>query len=245
MTDNTILIIPDIHERVSKLEYILKKYNHIKSKICLGDWYDTHDYTSLSDKENIARAHADFVSNPENICLFGNHDMQYAFPKCYSFGCSGFEAFKQSIIDRWMTREKWDKVNLFHWITRNKKEILITHAGFHPCWAHHDLGLNPEYVTEICGEALYKAKYENIVNPIFLAGTRRGGNHPFGGCTWLDWRDFKPVSNLNQIVGHSFTWEVRIKMGENSENYCIDTGLEHVAIIDGNGTITIEEVYDL
>jgi hypothetical protein len=80
-----------------------------------------------------------------------------------------------------------------------------------------------------------------------------------GGVTWLDWsREFLPVAGWHQIVGHSpsrsvraaFTseastghWEFRHepvaaevsdRTGYHSMNWCLDTHLKCVGIVEGN-----------
>jgi hypothetical protein len=58
------------------------------------------------------------------------------------------------------------------------------------------------------------------INPWLDAGFARGGLQVVGGITWLDWHDeFKPVSHLNQIVGHMQLKNPEEKSTENSKNY--------------------------
>jgi hypothetical protein len=92
-----------------------------------------------------------------------------------------------------------------------------------------------------------------------------------GGITWLDWTtEFQPVPGLHQIVGHTpgeFTRgrhldpdgaEVKIEVRKatviedmpgagrrpwRSLNWCLDTGLKQVAIVDDKGVnvFTLEQ----
>ena len=235
------LLIPDIHNKIYILDKILKKYSFIPNKISLGDWHDSH---GPYEKENLAsetaRAQRDFIENPNNICLFGNHDMPYAFPDYKGDGlyCSGHSFYTQKFIDKYMTREMWDKVRLFVWLNINNKPWLISHAGFHPYFAP----ITEKHVTDLCDNALNAITSNSIFPEILMAGRKRGGPHPCGGCTWLDFREFVPITGINQIVGHTIAFDVREKTIEDSENYCIDCQLSCVAILDDDGKVIIEKM---
>jgi predicted phosphodiesterase len=240
-----ILVIPDIHFELNNFNKIIRKYSHIKNKVSLGDWYDSHEdkYKSVEHVSETARLHRDFIKNPDHICLFGNHDMQYAFPQVAGFGCSGWDPWKQMPIDQYM-KDAWKDVKLFHWVTINKKEWLLSHAGFHTNFSP----ITQNHLTTICNDALYSAVFEGRIKDILSVGRYRGGYHPHGGCTWMDFDDFKPTNGINQIVGHSHGSFVRSKNTPTSENYCIDASnskgeyLGYVALITDDGKCLIEEV---
>jgi hypothetical protein len=40
-------------------------------------------------------------------------------------------------------------------------------------------------------------------------GADRGGRNELGGVTWCDWRNFKPIAGMPQIVGHTCDKKVR------------------------------------
>jgi predicted phosphodiesterase len=234
----SILIIPDIHEETEQLQKILTKYNYISKKISLGDWYDNHvkgEYNVDSVVET-SKMHSDFVENPDHICLFGNHDMPYAFPGIYELSCSGHRGWKRMYI-----KVNWKKIKLFQWETLNKKEWLLSHAGFHPCFAPITKG----NLTNLCNAALenlYGAKVDDILQ----AGEYRGGLHRWGGCTWHDFREFVPTPGVNQIVGHTHNPGIWQKHIDDSQNFCIDFKNEngqylvHIAILEDDGTVHIE-----
>lgn len=240
------IVIPDIHEKVDRLERIMKKYSFIKNKISLGDWYDSWRFASAERIGEVARAHRAFVEDPNNTCIGGNHDWQYAFPRAYGLGCSGFEEWKPEPINKWM-KASWNKVVLHKWIeTEDKQSWLISHAGFHPSFAHPVFGMTEQHVENITQNALNRLRYEGAITDLFVVGETRGGRADFsGGCTWMDWRDFVPIDGLNQIVGHSYKKQVRTKETETSKNYCIDTGLKDLLILDDDGTVTTEYIYAL
>ena len=237
-----LLIIPDIHDKVDVFNQILVKYNHIPQKISLGDWFDSFEYTAANYVEDTAKACADFIADPNHKMVWGNHDIQYAFPKCLPLGCSGWASWKQEPIDKWM-KPNWSKVKLHQWLEFPNKNWLLSHAGFHPSFANPFIGMTKEWVEKLTDEALAAVRYENRITPILEVGSRRGGSaRAIGGCTWLDWRDFKPVEGLNQVVGHTIYGGKRVLLltAPNSENHCIDTQLRHVAILDDEGSLTIE-----
>jgi hypothetical protein len=62
-------------------------------------------------------------------------------------------------------------------------------------------------------------------------GTRVGDPY-HGGPQWLDWGDLSPIKNLNQIVGHSIVRYPEEKCQQTSNNYCIDTNLNYIAMFD-------------
>ena len=237
------LIIPDIHNKVEKFNEIMVRYNHIKTKVSLGDWHDSFEYQYGPQIEETARVQADFVSDTNNICLWGNHDLGYAFPRCYELGCSGFRNWKIEPINKWM-KTLWNKVQLALWFDYPGDKVwLLSHAGFHPQFIYPDLDFNKKYVDNLCDQAIRSVREENRITKLLEVGYRRGGNYgAIGGCTWLDWRDFVPIPDINQIVGHTVGHFVREHHTMDSENYCIDTQLENVAIIDDDGTVTIEKV---
>jgi hypothetical protein len=162
----------------------------------------------------------------------GNHDIQYAFPLIRGLKCSGFAPEKQVSIDALIDRETWNKV-LLHVRVGN---FLLTHAGVHPTYANAVTGLSdPQYMIDY-EAAVFSALNGGQIHPLVMAGRSRGGMMPYGGLTWLDFREFEPVPGVNQIVGHTHSryGEVRQKVHEDgsSINYCIDTGLKHVAVIE-------------
>ena len=91
-------------------------------------------------------------------------------------------------------------------------------------------------------EAISTLKDEQRVTPWLQAGRGRGGTGRVGGLDWLDWSsEFVPIEGLNQIVGHSSRPDVRTKTAANSYNICIDTHLNHVILMDGDGKIHLKD----
>jgi len=250
----TYLIVPDIHQEINQLNEILIKYNHIQKKISLGDWYDTHgDNDTPNDVAEVARMHADFINNPNHICLMGNHDINYAYTGIRDLSCSGHGVWKQLYINSAMKTETWDKVRLFYWMIINKKNWLLSHAGVHPYFfkGMENVADKRKHLNFLSHKAKFNLKTYQKVDEILQPGESRGGNHPTGGLTWLDFREFKPIPEINQIVGHThnpgFGKDKIIIF--NSENYCIDGSssvtfnyMGHVAILEDDGTCHVEEI---
>jgi len=116
--------------------------------------------------------------------------------------------------------------------TRRAGKWLLSHAGFHAFAAHPVRGLADDYLEFSANEALDWAA-QRRVNPWFGAVASRGGPQAVGGPLWLDWDDeFAPVTGVNQIVGHTEHRRVQRKGGEQFENWCLDTQLREIALID-------------
>jgi hypothetical protein len=137
---------------------------------------------------------------------------------------------------------KWDKVKLFHWLEINGKTWLFTHAGLNSYFVNPVKGMTKEYLTELCEITMDRLNYEGVITELLAAGRRRGGRHPVGGLTWADARDFEYIPNINQIFGHTQNYEVRKIVSPDSINFCIDTNLNHIAIVDDDGNIIVEKV---
>jgi hypothetical protein len=240
------LIIPDIHNKVTKLATILQNYDFVEKVTSLGDWHDSFEHRTAWHAEETARIQKEFIENPNHDCLFGNHDIQYAFPKALGLGCSGSEEWKFPCIRRHMTPEMWKKVKLVQYLYLEGKTWILSHAGLSNFWAHPINGLDENYIVPLCEEAIETLEginsYINIVPDIVSVGRRRGGRHLVGGVTWCDYRDFVPTPQYNQVFGHTIGNTPRKQIAENSENYCIDTNLDHVAILEDDGKLTIEAV---
>lgn len=242
MEDYT-LIISDVHENTAKLAKILKKYDWIKKKVLDGDWLDSHNSYSMYPEEHI-EVLLGILDDPNWTVLVGNHDMAYLFPEISALSCSGWRLPTEEAVKKMITAEYREKMLRFHhWIETRGKTWLVSHAGFNPAKVTHPVnGVTREYIDQVAAEALERLKRRSMHHLVECGEGRGGLRNAIGGVTWQDWRDeFEPIEGFNQIVGHTRGKEVRKKVAENSENYCIDTLLEYVAIVDGNGEVTIEK----
>ncbi len=236
------LIIPDPHEEHEKLSRILAKYKpEAEHTVFLGDWYDQWGELNLYDVKETAKIHFEALHDPNCTVIRGNHDMPYEYKRIGGLKCSGHNPFKYETIDSIITRDDWNKSKFYTWANG----WLLSHAGVHNWYLENK---NPHDVLAELNEQCLDKLFNGESHFLLEAGRARGGFQKFGGITWLDFnREFQPVQNLNQIVGHTKGEIIKMKHSEalNSKNYCIDTGLNHIAIINENKTVTIIDVSEV
>ncbi len=207
MTETT-LILSDIHLKVDHADKIIK---HVKADkvICVGDIFDDFG----DNAEMIRRAcmwYVDFVNNPNNIMLYGNHCVHYGFPY-HKLRCSGYEQWKYFIIHDNIPSEVWNKVKWYHFLDNT---WLLTHAGLHrdnvPQGIRNHCDNLPKFISELSQYLTHEIQRglhlaaNNEDFWIFNAGYARGGNQKVGGITWCDHKsEMIPLIGLNQIYGHS------------------------------------------
>jgi hypothetical protein len=113
--------------------------------------------------------------------------------------------------------------------------ILLSHAGYSKYYTHPVKGLTKE-VTQDWDKKAAQDISSGKLPEIFWCGQDRYGSDLHSGILWLDWNFFKPMEGVCQIVGHTPDHKVRRK----ANNYCIDTHLRHVILIDENDGFKIE-----
>lgn len=245
----TWLIVPDIHEQIEKLQNtVLKRFeSEVDNVVFLGDYMDTFKGLTDETKQTIHWL-ADNIDNPKYTFLWGNHDLHYAFP-FDGVICSGFHPTKLRMFRETLTDNlHFKKIKLHTWVGTpgssedHNSEWLCSHAGVHPYTIHPVLGYDKSALVEIAENAMYKLRYTQQVDPFLAPGVSRGGYARVGGITWMDWNELVPIEGLNQIVGHSNGKKVRKKDTAGSSNYCIDTHLNHVIMMDDTGHVKVEEV---
>ncbi len=239
--------IPDVHEEIDSLLYVLDKYSYVDHFVFSGDYLDSHRSTR-GDYHNALRVMATIkplLDDPKYTFLLGNHDVPYAFG---IHSCSGYNYMKKVEVNQIITREDWKKFKL-HTIVDN---WVISHAGFNKHFADPIYGLSELGLSIITDKAL-NSIHDGRETPLCGAGYSRGGSQRVGGVTWQDFRDeFKPIAGMNQLFGHTAGHNVRNiimpnKKDANSINYCYDVikddykQLNVVALIE-DGNITFEKV---
>jgi hypothetical protein len=232
-----ICIIPDVHEKINKLQRIIAKYDESVSHfIFLGDFLDSWDGLTWNTHET-CRWLKENVANPKYTFLYGNHDIHYAYP-LEGLICSGYTRQKQMLVGGQLRLdEHWSHFRLIAWAD----EWLCTHAGIHPHLLHPVYGADEAILRDMEKRALDRLQ-SGEVDPLVAPGRGRGGRAPVGGLTWLDWEtEFTPSQGLNQIVGHTAGHDVRSSITDTSSNYCLDTDLNHVALIENN-SVEIQDV---
>lgn len=237
------LIIPDIHERLDKLEKALTHAGKADFIIQLGDWFDSFDRYSEERIRDVCRKlnqicygyrweDGDLGSKiiPTTM-LLGNHDCHYFFDNP-QFACSGYHPSKKFLIKELIPLETIRRFKLYAKVG----PYLISHAGFN--------SVTIQYADPIiCAHAIQDAMIERF-DPLFGAGRARGGNQKYGGPTWLDWQEEFEALETPQIVGHTNGKEVRTKQtGDGVKSYCLDTALHHCAMLDDvTGEVEIIEL---
>lgn len=260
----TILIIPDVHNQIDRVERILKSESYDKV-IYLGDFFDSfgEEFTELTIKTCEFLLQIVFP-DPRSVIILSNHDVSYVGRNPITL-CSGYTKAKNQTIKSFIKEEHRKFFKWFH-IENN---ILFSHG----C-------LNKSYIPEVLikknslesmnllNEWLsYESKqaYKTILDPFgsnhwFLnAGFTRGGNSTFGGLLWGDTREFIQLNGLSNIFGHtpnktpvlinkSGKYEINdfskdiILDGTNS--IALDTHLNHYGLLNGN-KLTIKKYSDL
>ena len=107
-----IIVIPDIHNHVYWIENFLKgqKYDKV---IFLGDYFDDFDDTH-KDAEITANWLKNSLTYDNRIHLWGNHDLDYCYPKNLELWCVGFTDEKCKTINSILKWDDWKKMKYFH-----------------------------------------------------------------------------------------------------------------------------------
>lgn len=256
------IIIPDLHNRVYFVEPALSSplLQPYGSVVFLGDYFDDF-YDTPQDAIDVATWLKQSLYKPNRIHLYGTHDIWYRFPDNPFIQASGNTEEKSGVINSVLTEKDWNLIKLFHY----EQDFLLSHAGVH----QHLIGQyatknkqifckhivknvlqlsTQELVDQIIRPATEEALKDvgnNIMNPWLESGFARWGTQPIGGITWLDWsKEFQPIPDLNQIVGHSELKHPGKKITKNSKNYCLDTRNQHIGILE-DGEFTYVKTVDV
>lgn len=256
------IIIPDLHNRVDLVEPALSSpalqpYNNV---VFLGDYFDDF-YDTPQDAANSAMWLKQSLHKPNRIHLLGTHDIWYRFPDNPFVIASGNTEEKSDAINHIITEKDWNMIRLYYY----EQDFLMTHAGVHSyligqyalknkqIFDKYIVGNNLQLSTQEIIDRIIKPATEeglediknNIMNSWFKVGFARFGAQKVGGITWLDWqKEFQPIPDLNQIVGHSELQIPEQKSTHNSKNYCLDTKNRHIGILE-DGELTYMETIDV
>lgn len=247
------LIIPDIHNDTVRAEAIISEHSAGCDRIIfLGDYFDQfHD--TATEVERVARWLVKSVRDSRRIHLLGNHDVPYLAGEmtAKTYRCPGWSAEKFEAVSPIL--QDLDRKKIHAAVECNG--WLISHAGFHSSHLH---SRTLEELLHACREAFDRALAGKF-DPLFAASRARGFGTFVGGVTWLDWsREFLPVDGWHQIVGHTPARSVRAAFASEtsngtwdfiqepvaeelsdrgrylSMNWCLDTALTSVGIIEGS-----------
>jgi len=110
---STILVIPDIHNRVEIAEKILRAHEQdVDYAVLLGDYFDDF-FDTVGDAADTAAWLKDSLQNPKRAHLIGNHDINYMKPD-NGQRCAGFTEGKKNIINSILTPEDWAMLKWFY-----------------------------------------------------------------------------------------------------------------------------------
>lgn len=236
---NKILIFSDAHQDVEKVDKIIKNES-ADINLFLGDWFDSYNYDSNEDCEKTAIYLKQFISNPKNITLFGNHDLHYLFDNIYA-RCSGFGKRKLDIINKVFGADKNEIISRFRWFIL-VDQFLCSHAGLWKGFINSTISDAESLADYLHSQSLdCDIKLRTGQDHWFFgAGKARGGYQKKGGLVWLDFdQEFGEIDWIPQIVGHTFRKKRQITKWKNTNNYCIDTNLSQYLTIT-NGKIEIK-----
>ena len=210
-----VVIISDIHNRVDWIEEALRNIEHDKV-IFLGDYFDDfHDTPKIAEKTANWLKHS--LSFENRVHLIGNHDAAYTRSMNDFARCPGFDHLKNRVIHSIIDRNDWSKLKF----ATECHGWLLSHAGAHESIFSHPIhGASIEWILNYCDQGM-QAFSSNIPHPSYQYSAARGMSRNFdiGGITWLDWNhEFKPIENLNQIVGHTICTKFIEKKVEISDN---------------------------
>ena len=200
--------------------------------VCLGDYFDSFTGT-VADTLQTARWVASRIHVPGWHFLMGNHEAQYRWPKSPWHITKAYTADKQKAISSVIDDNAWRRM-LF---AVQRGDWWITHAGLHPAiFVHPVLGFDPDRVWD----TLHRAEFEAHAG-IYTSITdeQRSPDGTPSGPLWLRWHEFVPIEGVNQVVGHT-PHDSPVKL-DGSENWDIDTGLNHYAILE-DGRLTVHPV---
>lgn len=231
-----ILIIPDVHLSFDKLHSILVNQRDKVDKIVyLGDFFDSFasnqimltDYACRYLLENI-------LTDEKSVILASNHDVPVWFPNCPDWMKSfGWTEEKQELYNKYKLASYSGKIKFYHY----EEGFVFSHAGLHKdIFCDYTGEFSEDRLEKLCTEARIFLE-SGQTHPVTRGGSRLAIWDKVGGLLWLDWNDeFEAIPNINQIVGHTPDYYPvpRIKIGENSINYCLDCGLTHYFILEYN-----------
>jgi hypothetical protein len=239
-----LIVISDIHTKWKKAQQLLDEYdNSFNEFVFLGDFLD-----DFGDSPEINVETALWVmkkaQDSNKVFLQGNHDISYLRPPSR---CSGWTKDKQdALIKCGYVDFAIKTARFFYCPIIGGKQFVISHAGIHPDYIPEAIIDGPDAIIQFLEEeekyALRCLDTHTGNSWIFNAGRSRGGKHLIGGPLWCHWDEFEPIDEIHQIFGHTkcrYTRELRTPF---SQNYCIDTDLNHYLTIDDEGNCAVEPI---
>lgn len=230
-----ILVIPDLHEDLDFLKYIIARedtatFDHV---VLLGDYFDGRGELTPCLKR-LERVAGTLVGLKEILgdklhLLCGNHDLPYYALRPV---CDENTGRPNRIISTWLEETNCERAEVINavWDEAFWKELevavlldgwLFSHAGVHPEWwnaAARSSEARARHLKWSWDEA-FDQIFDEPEHPIFAAGVARGGVRPHGGPLWLDFDiEFEDALEVPQIVGHTSC----ARQMQKGRSFCID-----------------------
>ena len=248
------LVIPDVHQRINNVKWVLENEKDYNEVVFLGDWFDSFfDPPKVAGFEETCEYLKHLILEHPNkdkfVFLLGNHDLSYIhenkdyslhrISKTLKYYCSGFTAskakkFRHAFFDHGLKDEFFTE----HFdIVHRTQGFTLSHAGLSD--KHIPYGLTPDDVIDKIVPVVWK-NFRDFTRPhnylISGAGYCRGGDCNVGGILWQDWNQEFLASEAigKQIVGHTTTREPDcLAMNKPYESWNIDTEKDYGIILDG------------
>lgn len=223
MSKKNILVIGDVHHKISRVEKALSGWKG--RVIFIGDYFDDFN-DSPFESSLMAEWLKESLKDPLRIHLCGNHDLSYmALP--YKYSCSGFTISKYNIINQILTREDWNKISFFH----DENDFWFSHAGIKRFWFSDPiLGIN----AEIIKNKIKKATEDILLGPseenkcIWASDFHRGGRFKDGGLLWAHYSDVEFYEGITQIIGHTYCKKIEFLDDDGGKCINVDTNMNQV-----------------
>src|SRR5690349_5437362 len=121
------LIIPDVHDKIHKVQQIITRTPHDRL-LLLGDYFD--DYrTGVTDAADTAKQVKDWLHEANTVCLLGNHDMSYGWGRQNRrLVCPGYDPAKWIVIHGILPSRDWQRFKLHSWLEGEQGLWLVSHA---------------------------------------------------------------------------------------------------------------------
>jgi hypothetical protein len=240
-------IIPDIHNKIEKVNEILANNQDSDKFIFLGDEYD-----SIGDSPSDAARTTRWLLNTiellgnKSVFLLGNHTAPYFFPNNQFLRCPGWNPTKQRAVDEIFGPFKLDLLTKYFQISHvenvegMESPIIFSHAGFACDYFGHPIYRRDYNFHKKWENKWIEAARGNLWHGAVACGRGRGGRDDVPGPLWADWREVgflnenapnnEGASGFHQICGHSESKRFKINYLPNIKcaklfNFCLDTGL--------------------
>lgn len=237
------LIVPDIHERIEKLDAILAHYlKTVAWVLFLGDYFDSWTRSPATTRLTVSWLNA-AVHDPRFTLLLGNHDLHYLWPGVPGLRCSGFHLESYDIVQKELDlRTKWKLQDPTGRVLVERHGWLFSHAGLRMDLLPKSVQVAPALELTPWVTAEEQWLYRQLAkghwsSSLLVCGRERGGVAQVGGPLWLGWEAFQDDLRLPpQCVGHT---EVTLPHYR-GRSLNLDTSLRYVGLLDPNGVLRVE-----